>query len=585
MKSGVGALGDDLRRRLEQNPAAPGIWLALSRSAEAAGQSAEALRCLRMAYALRHLAEHEPELAALARHCLRTGNRGQAARLAARAGIDLPVADAGDADQARRSGKWAVAEGRYLHRLAADPADVSALRGLSIVQMRQGRSDEALDACRAALLIDSGQVRTLLTLARSFLDQGHPEQAQPILAEIFARDSHVRGAARLWAEIQQRLGQHQGALEAWTLAAAETPADAGLVAGVARRLWDAGQEAAAIPWLRRWQGLAPTEAEAGRLLAAALGRRRPLPAALDHDERLTDALYRVPVLAGGDFSKMSCVRLTGGNLNTVFRVDVEGRSLAVRLSKYPRQRWDAYWEERHNMGVAHRQGLAPEILFFDIADGTLVMPFVPGQSGSRMSNPDFLAKVAGLFRTLHHGPAFRGLFDPLTALDWREERVAGLVPSWAPDLETLRTGMRAARAALAASFPGLAPCHNDPIIGNVIDSRDGVVMIDWQTAAMADPDSEIGAFLARISPDGDLRWVFLAACYGRADHPRAYRARLWEALARYIEIIEAVQMGVDDPADTGWVLHGTQARETLRRLLDDGTVTEAIAALGQGGRG
>ncbi|OAN54376.1 tetratricopeptide repeat protein [Magnetospirillum moscoviense] len=459
---------------------------------------------------------------------------------------------------------------------ASDFADTPVLAQRIALATQAGRMDQAGELAKALAV----QGRAPVRVARALLDQGLDSAACLVLDHLMDHDSHVRGAAALQAKACLGVGRVEAGLEALALAAAENPDDPAAAAALARLLIDLGRWAEAVPWLRRWVALVPAEPEPESLLGQALSLRRPPPPGAELDDvRLADALYRVPVLAAQPFDRLRLTRLTGGNVNVVYRVDGPSGSFVVRLAKYPRQRWDAYIEERANLRQAHARRLAPEPLYMDIADGTLVMPFVVGKAGGSMNDPAFLARVADFFRRLHAGPDFRGRFDPLVPLDWREERVAGLVPDWVPDLAALRAAMAEIRAALAATAPGFAPCHNDPIIGNFIDSRDGLVMIDWQTAAMADPDGEIGAFLARISRAGTLRDDFLAAFYGHADHPRAHRARLWECMARYVEIVEAVQMGIDDPADTGWIDHGKLALDTVRLLQDDGTVSRGLVGV------
>lgn len=440
--------------------------------------------------------------------------------------------------------------------------------------------DAAMDLCRSVLQGDSDGPRLIMELAQKLLEGQRPDIAALVLDELLDTDSHVRGAAALWAECCRRTGRVEAALDGLALAAAERPKRPGPARRLAQLLLDLDRRQQAVPWLRRWALLEPDTTEPRDLLHRILASRRPPPPDLPADERLLDALYRVPVLAAQDFTKLRCTALVEGNTNAVYRLDGAAGSLVLRLGKYPRQRWNTFWEERINLGLAHARGLAPAFYFMDCADGTLVMPFIQGQRGNRMDNSQFLARAGAFFRRLHQGPAFQGRYTPLEALDWREDRVGGVVPAWAPKLNTLRQDISMLRQALAASFPGWAPCHNDPVIGNFIDTAEGLLMIDWQTAAMADADAEIGAFLARINRDGDLRAHFLASVYDDPDGPRAHRARLWEILARYIEVIEAVQMGVDAPDDTGWQTHGAEALAAIAALTEDGTLARGLTALG-----
>jgi tetratricopeptide (TPR) repeat protein len=438
---------------------------------------------------------------------------------------------------------------------------------------------EAEILSRAWIKAGSGTARMVLAAAEDLERQNQTKAAYRVVSDLMTIDPHVRGAAEVLGRLAWAAGDVEGALDAMALSVAEKPKDLSRLEELAVLLCRLGRWPEAVVWLRRWTDIQPRDVRPRELLDTALSRRGEVMALGGTDSRLADSIRRIPMLAAVPVADTHVSALSGGHLNVVHRVDLPGRSLAVRLGKYPRQRWDGYWVERHNMRLAAGQGLAPDVLFMDIADGTLATEYVDGSCEGRMGDPKFLDAVADFFAYLHQGPDFMGRHDPLEALDWREERIAGFAPDWVPDLEDLRRRMGEVRDALARTAPAFAPCHNDPIIGNFLDQDGRLVMIDWQTAAMADPDGEAGSFLARISRQGSLREGFLRRLYADPWGRRACRARLWEVLARYIEVVEAVQMGQDMPEDKGWVLHGTQALDSVRALLDDGTVARGILTL------
>lgn len=507
----------------------PGDHAARMALAEALGQEGRLVEALAVAEAGLALAaagqgggldeRQQAVLAALARELFRQGAVDTARRVAASAGLVLPDASPGDGDALRRAGDFAAAEAAYLLYLSTHPDDSGALRGLSMVQLHQGRAVEALATARAGMDVDPGR----------------------------------SGLARVLAEAAEAAGDELCAAEAHALAAAAEPEDA----RAARR--------AAVAWAR-----------CGRSAEAAAWRRR---ADGGGASPLDETLERVPLYAAGR-DRLAAAPLDGGNRNTLYRVDLGGRRTALRLGKYPRPNWAGYWQERHNLRLAHRQGLAPAILYMDVGDGTLVTPFHDGVlSTRRMLAPEVLGRIGALYARLHAGPAFLGRFDPLGVLDAREQAITGHAFAAIPDLADIRRWIAEMRAVMAATDPGPAPCHNDPNPANFIDSPDGLMLVDWQTSAMADPDWEAGILLGRIPAEGDLRGGFLAALHGDAGHPRALRVRLAEVVARYVEVVEGLQMSLEEPGDSGWLAHAERALAVVRARKDNDDFARAVAAL------
>lgn len=518
-----------LRQHLAQQPGDAAARIALADLLRAEDRLVEALDFTTAGLALAAAEQGQAvddrrseALGGIARDLFRQGSRAEADRIARLAGLALPCTSPGDGDALRRCGDMVAAEAAYLCRLADDPHDAGALRGLAVVELRLGRPAEALAVARAGMAVDPAQ----------------------------------RGLARALAEAAEAAGDARAAAEAYGLAASAAPEDG----KVAQR--------AAFAWAR-----------CGRSVEAETWRRRADGGRADSLEQTLD---RVP-LYQAERRGLVAKPLDGGNRNALYRVDCEGVRTALRLGKYPRPHWTGFWQERHNLGIAHGLGLAPAILYMDVADGTLVAPYVDGVlSSRRMLAPDVLSRLGALYARLHAGPAFLGAFDPMNVLDLRERRIAAARFAAIPDLADLRRWIAELRAVMAATAPALAPCHNDPNPANMIDSAEGMLLVDWQTSAMADPDWETGALLGRIPVEGELRGHFLTALHGDAEHPRALRVRGAEVLARYVEVVEGLQMSLEEPGDMGWLDHADRALAVVRARRDNDDFARAIAALRKG---
>ena len=129
----------------------------------------------------------------------------------------------------------------------------------------------------------------------------------------------------------------------------------------------------------------------------------PVGSAPDLAERdLTDALTRIPVLAGADAS--AAVRL-GGLTNRNYLVDHGGQKYVVRL---PGAGTSEYIDRATEAVAARSAAVADvnaEVVFFDETDGLMVTRYI---DGSTTMDPERFRDLAAVARA---GVAFRNLHD------------------------------------------------------------------------------------------------------------------------------------------------------------------------------
>lgn len=281
-----------------------------------------------------------------------------------------------------------------------------------------------------------------------------------------------------------------------------------------------------------------------------------------------DVLSAIPLFAPY-LEVLSCVPLGAGQGRGAWRVTSPAGDHVLWLT-----RLDAPAErrrrERVNMEIAAAQGLAPPLLYADSGRGALVMPYLHGALGAETFTDRLrLDRVAALYAALHAGRPFEGTFCPFHRLDHVVERTAALPLPEVPDRTDLLAALEGVRAELAVDAPPPAPCHNAPHPHNLIDSTDGLRLIGWEDAGMADPDWEIGAFcvLARLTPDEEVH--FLRRCHGSATGPRARRARLFQCVLRGIHAVQALDRTTTANADPApWRAEAVAAFTDLRRRLE-----------------
>ena len=178
------------------------------------------------------------------------------------------------------------------------------------------------------------------------------------------------------------------------------------------------------------------------------------------------------------------VRLSGGYTNEVWRV---GDLVVKRYDRTARPLLfgnDPLAEARALAVLAARR-VAPEPVHFDEAGGVVVYRFAPGRPWNGGT-----PRVARLLAAVHATPAhgFRTLPIDGGALIADGERF-----------------LRGARAGeIARRRPPVVRCgpvarrlvHRDAGPGNLIDTGDRLVLIDWQAPGAGDPVEDLAAFLS-----------------------------------------------------------------------------------------
>ncbi|TDB47340.1 thiamine kinase [Photorhabdus khanii] len=147
--------------------------------------------------------------------------------------------------------------------------------------------------------------------------------------------------------------------------------------------------------------------------------------------------------------------------------------------------------QRENAILRHlsQTKIAPQVIAMD--PHWLLLEWLPGHiiEQNEFSRPDFLQKLAALLTTLHHQPLFG---YPLQlrhqlASHWLQIDKARLTPRW----------LRLHKQFISSSMPSilkLSPAHMDVHCGNLLNTPQGLKLIDWEYAT----DTDIGFALATL---------------------------------------------------------------------------------------
>ncbi len=211
----------------------------------------------------------------------------------------------------------------------------------------------------------------------------------------------------------------------------------------------------------------------------------------------TEALRHVPGFVPGDRA-VEIARLPGGSVNRSYSVRTGAGRFVLRWNP----QLDAWLVcdrsvERVLHGLAAAAGLAPRIVHADANDRWLITEFIEGPvwTDSRFARADSLATLGDALRRLHAIPApILGRFDLLAALEGYARRLEQ-ARGRAPTADYLQEAAAAWRLS-GASERAVAVLHHDLHGSNLIESREGLMLIDWECGVVNDPLLDVACVLS-----------------------------------------------------------------------------------------
>jgi aminoglycoside phosphotransferase (APT) family kinase protein len=234
-----------------------------------------------------------------------------------------------------------------------------------------------------------------------------------------------------------------------------------------------------------------------------------LPHARARELTLAEALAHVPGYRPGDPASETA-RLRGGSVNRSYGLLTPAGRFVMRLSEGT----DAWLApdrsvERELHGVAAEAGLAPRIVHADVHDRWLITEYAIGRlwTDADFADPQRLMRLADTLRRLHALPApARGRFDLLSALNGYVQRITAHGGGSAAMARYLEEAAQAWRVSGAAERPA-ALLHHDLNAANIIENAQGLLLIDWECAAVSDPLLDVACILSYYAsawPHADL---------------------------------------------------------------------------------
>jgi len=262
---------------------------------------------------------------------------------------------------------------------------------------------------------------------------------------------------------------------------------------------------------------------AGDLSARAAAGSEDFPEA---GPALREALECVPGYVAGD-SDVAVVRLSGGRVNRSYRVATRAGQYVLRFSPVT-DAWLAADRsvERALHARAAAAGIAPRIVEADGQDRWMITELVVGRlwSAEDFASPGSLGQLADTLRRLHalETPSC-GRFDLLLALRAYVDRIRPADGSLGACLEQAERAWRLSGASRRA----VTIVHHDLHASNLIESPEGLRLIDWECAAVSDPLLDLACVLSYYESAWACAPMFLERVGLRGVETPQLRAAVW----------------------------------------------------------
>lgn len=263
-------------------------------------------------------------------------------------------------------------------------------------------------------------------------------------------------------------------------------------------------------------------------------KRRLGEARSQYERDVETAIGKVPQWQG---KEIHYGMLVGGLNNRNWRIQVMGETREFFL-KVPGEGTDAFIDRAaaNEAGRnAHKLGIGPEVIHFDVEGGVEVHEFLDGYracTNADFDDPGIQSSVMDLYKTFHGGPKLDAVKTIFDMIDEHFEQAHAL-GSWLPeDLDWMLFNYEKARAAFTASGLDLVSCFNDPMPGNfLIGDGKPMKLIDYEFASTNERAYELAVLFGEMFFDEATTLRLIETYYGRATPDLVARVWLCRGLA------------------------------------------------------
>jgi thiamine kinase-like enzyme len=211
---------------------------------------------------------------------------------------------------------------------------------------------------------------------------------------------------------------------------------------------------------------------------------------------LCAALRNVPRFSALTIAGFTATRL-GGLTNLVYRIELEGEKLIVRIPGEGTNEYISRTTELHNARLAAKSGVSAQIIWADAETGIMISECIepaetmtPALFSSRSGAP---ARAATAFRKLHQsGEVFEFRFELFAMIDDYLKILSGKSVEPPEGYAEIVKAAAPIKILLEQNPVPLAPCHCDPLCENFLDDGTRMWIVDWEYSGMNDPLWDLG---------------------------------------------------------------------------------------------
>ena len=302
-------------------------------------------------------------------------------------------------------------------------------------------------------------------------------------------------------------------------------------------------------------------------------------------EELVRTLAALPEFVGTSLDRPDIERI-GGLTNRNYKVSVGQETYVLRLvGAGPGEYIDRRLEE-HNARIAAGAGVNAEVLHFDAGDGTMLCRYIDAitMSAESFRDLDRVGRAAQALRRMHECETpFATRFDVFAQIDEYLALLRRRQARIPEGYDRLQQEAESARVALAAHAAPLAPCHNDPLAENFLDTGERMVLVDWEYAGMNDPMWDLGDLAVEADFGPEQEEALLRAYFAGEPPPAAVgRMVICKGLCDLVWTLWGlIQVMNDNPADDFWA-YAVGRFERCRRLMASAEFRRALGVVEAG---
>lgn len=252
----------------------------------------------------------------------------------------------------------------------------------------------------------------------------------------------------------------------------------------------------------------------------------------DVDAELLARLDVIPQLV----DRLDVTVLSGGLTNQNLKVSTPAGTYVARLSTTKSTLLAIDRTHEHvNSVAAAESGAAPSVVAYAPEANILVVDYIDGRTwdSADILDPANAHRVAKVCHLLHGGPAFGNSFN-MVSLQRHYLTIVRELGLRLPDRYLDFAGHATAIKDAFESRPmPTAPCNNDLLAANFIDTGNRLWLIDYEYSGNNDPFFEIGNIWSEASGTPDDLGRLVAAYVGRLSQSLTARAWLWGLMSKY----------------------------------------------------